>query len=251
MLKIFIGFDERQRVSFTTLSASIYEHSSEPISITPLVLRTLPITRRGLTPFTFSRFLVPWLCGFEGRAVFLDADMLLVSDIHDAAREIEPGHAVAVVKSIAKFEQTSFMVFDCEHPANKSLTPEYIQNTADNLHGLAWLDEEHIGSLSSKWNQLVGYQQVEPSTGNLHYTMGVPAYPETSTCPQGEYWKAQLQLATSSVPWVQIMGDSVHAIEIDGVKFPKYVWDIENNTPVDEHLELLQKLIAEQTEKTK
>ena len=119
----FIGFDERQRVSFTTLSASIYEHSSEPISITPLVLRTLPITRRGLTPFTFSRFLVPWLCGFEGKAVFLDADMLLVSDIHEAAREIEPGHAVAVVKSIAKFEQTSFMVFDCEHPANKSLTP--------------------------------------------------------------------------------------------------------------------------------
>ena len=97
----------------------------------------------------------------------------------------------------------------------------------------------------------MGYQQVEPSAGNLHYTMGVPAYPETSTCPHGEYWKAQLQLATSSVPWVQIMGDSVHAIEIDGVKFPKYVWDIQNNTPVDEHLALLQKLIAEQAEKAK
>ena len=60
MISVFIGFDERQRVSFTTLASSIYELSSAPVSVSPLVLRTLPISRRGLTPFTFSRFLVPW-----------------------------------------------------------------------------------------------------------------------------------------------------------------------------------------------
>ena len=81
MLKVFVGFDERQRVSFTTLATSIFETASRPVSITPLVLHTLPISRRGLTPFTFSRFLVPWLCNFEGAAVFMDADMLLASDI--------------------------------------------------------------------------------------------------------------------------------------------------------------------------
>ena len=61
MINVFIGFDERQRVSFTTLASSIYELSSAPVSVSPLVLRTLPISRRGLTPFTFSRFLVPGL----------------------------------------------------------------------------------------------------------------------------------------------------------------------------------------------
>ena len=51
MLKIFIGFDERQILSFTTLVASVYEAASKPVAISPLVLETLPITRRGLTPF--------------------------------------------------------------------------------------------------------------------------------------------------------------------------------------------------------
>ena len=48
MLKIFVGFDERQRVSFTTLATSIFETASRPVSVSPLVLETLPITRRGL-----------------------------------------------------------------------------------------------------------------------------------------------------------------------------------------------------------
>ena len=41
MLKIFVGFDERQRVSFTTLATSIFETASRPVSVSPLVLRHL------------------------------------------------------------------------------------------------------------------------------------------------------------------------------------------------------------------
>ena len=78
VFKIFIGYDERQAVSYTTLQHSILETASSPISVTPLILSTLPITRRVLTPFTFSRFLVPWLCNYQGHALFLDADMFLV-----------------------------------------------------------------------------------------------------------------------------------------------------------------------------
>ena len=245
MLHIFIGFDERQRVSFTTLAASIYELSSKPVAISPLILRTLPITRRGLTPFTFSRFLVPWLCGFQGKAVFLDADMLLLTDINEVVEEVGDQHAIGVVTDIAKFEQTSFTVFNCSHPSNKILTPEFIQTTDTNLHSIDWLDDSDICSLDPKWNQLIGYQEINPSSGNLHYTMGIPAYPETSTCPHAEFWSAQLQLATSSAPWEEIMGSSVHALDIDGVKFPKYVWDLENNKPKAEHLDLIKRLISQ------
>ena len=243
MLNVFIGFDERQRVSYTTLAASIYETSSSPVSITPLILRTLPITRRGLTPFTFSRFLVPWLCNFQGTAVFMDADMLLVSDINEVTEKMSAEHAVGVVKSIAKFEQTSFMVFNCQHESHKILTPEYIQETSDELHGLSWVDKANILDLDPKWNQLIGYQPTDSSSGNLHYTMGIPAYEETATCDHRDLWEAQLKSATSSVPWVDIMGQSVHAIDIDGVKFPKYVWNLEKNIPVPEHLEFIKQLL--------
>lgn len=247
MIKVFIGFDERQRVSFTTLASSIYELSSRPVSITPLILRTLPITRRGLTPFTFSRFLVPWLSNFEGQAIFMDADMLLTSDINEVTESLSNSHAVGVVRDIAKFEQSSFMVFNCSHEANKILTPEYIENRENNLLGLEWLSEKEIASLDSKWNQLIGYQDVSPDTGCLHYTMGIPAYAETSTCEYREYWSAQLNLATSSSPWVDIMGTSVHAIDVNGTKLPRYVWDFETNQLKEEHKELVMNFIKGRT----
>jgi len=63
-LRIFIGYDHRQAVAYNVLQFSLFRRSSRPLSISPLVLPTLPMTRQGLTPFTFSRFLVPWLCDF-------------------------------------------------------------------------------------------------------------------------------------------------------------------------------------------
>ena len=72
-LKIYIGYDSRQLVSYTVLQHSIIKRSKSNISISPLVLDNLPIKRHGLTPFTFSRYLLPWLNKYEGWAIFLDA----------------------------------------------------------------------------------------------------------------------------------------------------------------------------------
>ena len=244
MLKIFIGFDERQRVSFTTLATSIFETASRPVSVSPLVLHTLPITRRGLTPFTFSRFLVPWLCDFQGSAIFMDADMLLASDITELEALISDDVAVSVVRSLEVYEQTSFMLLNCAHPSHKKLTPEFIQETDMGLHALKWVAPEEIGSLDPKWNQLVGYQEVDLSQGNIHYTMGIPAFPETSTSPGAELWLKNAKLGMSAIPWDEIMGESVHSIDIEGVRMPKYVWDFEKKHPKPEHLELVKKLVV-------
>jgi hypothetical protein len=242
-LKIFVGFDERQRVSFTTLATSIFETASRPVSVSPLVLNTLPITRRGLTPFTFSRFLVPWLCDFQGPAIFMDADMLLASDITELEDLISDDVAVSVVRSLETYEQTSFMLLNCAHPSHRKLTPEFIQETSIGLLALEWVEKNEIGSLDPKWNQLVGYQDVDLTQGNIHYTMGIPAFPETSTSPGAELWLKNAQLGMSARPWAEIMGPSVHAIDIDGVMLPRYVWDFEKKNPKPEHLELVKKLV--------
>ena len=249
MLKVFVGFDERQRVSFTTLATSIYETASRPVMVSPLVLRTLPITRRGLTPFTFSRFLVPWLCDFQGAAIFMDADMLLASDITELERQIDETTAVSVVRSLDLYEQTSFMLLNCAHPSHRKLTPEFIQETDINLHGLQWVSESEIGALDPKWNQLIGYQDVDLTQGNIHYTMGIPAFPETATSPGAELWRKNAQLGMSAVPWAEIMGQSVHAINVEGVRMPKYVWDFDKNQPKPEHFELVKKLVIESKKK--
>ena len=121
-MKIFIGYDGRQPISYTVLQSSIIRRTSEPVSIAPLVLKTLPIKRQGLTPFTFSRFLVPHLCHYEGWALFLDIDILLLDDISKLFRLADDKYAIMVSKNEHKFEWASVMLFNCGHPANKSLT---------------------------------------------------------------------------------------------------------------------------------
>jgi len=244
VFRVFIGYDDRQAVSYTALQHSILETASQPVSVTPLILSTLPITRRGLTPFTFSRFLVPWLCNYEGHALFLDADMFLVSDICEMTQYFNDDHAISVVRSIAQFEQSSVMLFNNAHPKNAQLTPDFIQHTADNLHGLCWLEQGEIGEMDSKWNQLVGYQECRGTSGNLHFTMGVPAFPETSTSEFGQIWTDCAKRAIGvTKSWGEIMGPSVHSVQINGHHFPKYVWDQDQNTVVPAHQLLVGEIL--------
>ena len=252
MQKVFIGYDPRQPVSYNVLQHSIIIRTEYPVSITPLVLETLPITRKGLTPFTWSRFLVPYLCDFKGLAVFMDADILvqadikelldIVSDLRDTNGRIP---AVSVAKNKARFEWASVMVFNCEHPDNTVLTPDFIQITDKGLHGIAWTDS--IGDIPDEWNHLVGYDElrqvrVQHSVGDkdevaqstelspgmshaklIHFTQGVPAWPITADCEYAEHWDLDKQFMNSAQDWEKLMGHSVHSAKLsDGKVVPKY-----------------------------
>ena len=84
LLRIFIGIDKRQPVAYHVLCSSIQRRCSRPVSFTPLIIDQLPIDRVGLTDFTFARYLVPYLCNYEGKALFIDSDILLNSDINNS-----------------------------------------------------------------------------------------------------------------------------------------------------------------------
>ena len=73
------------------------------------MIQQLPLKRMGLTPFTYSRFLVPQLCNYEGWALFLDLDMLVQGDIAELFDLADESQAVMVVKSNARFEWASVM----------------------------------------------------------------------------------------------------------------------------------------------
>lgn len=209
MLKVFIGYDPRQAVAFNVLAHSVMSRASQPVQIIRLQLNQLPIKRRGLTEFTYSRFLVPYLCGFEpGFSVFLDADMLCLGDINQLPPALlEPrGDAVYVVKNERRFEWPSMMVFNnhmCE-----ALTPESVENPANNLYDLAWA--QSIGERPAEWNHLVGYDQPNPNAKLIHFTMGIPCWPETKGCEFSEHWHKELKSANSTVSFESLMGKSVH-----------------------------------------
>ena len=41
MIKVFIGYDTKEKAAFTTLSHSIIQNSTKPVSITPIALSNL------------------------------------------------------------------------------------------------------------------------------------------------------------------------------------------------------------------
>lgn len=210
MIRIFIGYDPRQPVAFHVAAHSIMRRASTPVSITPLVLSQLPITRRGLTEFTYSRFLVPYLCGFNGRAIFVDSDMLCRGDIAEIAHLNLDAAAVAVVWHEQVFERPSVMVFD--NTRCSVLTPEYVDTKSHQLFDLAWTHRaSNIAALPPEWNHLVGYDAPNPDAKMVHFTKGVPCWPETSTCEFAAEWRAELLHLASTVSYQALMGTSVHA----------------------------------------
>jgi len=150
-LRVFIGYDPRQPIAYNVLQHSIIRHASRPVSITPLVLAQLPIKRRGLTEFTYSRFLVPWLCGYEGYALFLDADMVVKGDIAEVFQEFDAEVAMQIHQ--AQFEWASAMLFN--NARCKILTPEYIDERKHVMFDFLWAHQ--IAHLPEEWNKLIGY----------------------------------------------------------------------------------------------
>jgi hypothetical protein len=234
MLRIFIGYDPRQAVTYNVCQHSLLIRAKQPVAIIPLIIETLPIKRQGLTPFTWSRFLVPYLSKFEGMSIFIDADIILLDDINELINSVvqlkidNQIPAVSVVKSKHRFEWASVMVFNCSHPDNLKLSPEFVETTNENLHSISWTNS--IGSIESSWNYLVGYDGPISHDLNevqkvklVHYTQGVPAWAETQDCEFSEEWKKELMYINSSIEWVDLMGKSIHAATLeDGTKIPKY-----------------------------
>lgn len=220
MNRIFIGYDHRQPISYNVLQSSIIRRTTKPVSISPLILRTLPITRQGLTPFTFSRFMVPYLCNYEGWALFLDIDMLVLGDISELFDLADDKYSAMVSKNEHKFEWASAILFNCSKC--KVLTPEYVQK-ANNLHSINWLSEHQIGDIPREWNHLVGYDKPRPDAKLAHYTQGIPAFQETETSEYAKEWREELQFCNSTIPWLNLMGNSVHATKnSDGKIVPKF-----------------------------
>lgn len=219
VLNVFIGFDPRQAISYNVLQSSIIKRSSKPVAINPLVIEQLPITRQGLTPFTYTRFLVPYISGYKGWSLFLDADILLVDDIAKLFEYKDESKDIIVSKHSKRFEWASVMLFNNERC--KILTPEYIEQATD-LHRIGWTSDENIGSFPGTWNHLVGYDVPNNDVSLIHYTQGVPAFEETQDCEHAAIWRREHQEMNSTIPWVDLMGRSVHAAALNGKLVPKY-----------------------------
>ena len=216
-IPIYIGFDQAESVTFHTLAHSILSRASVPVSIIPIKrslfkeFHTRKLDPKQSNEFSFTRFLVRFLNGYEGHAIFMDCDMLVLDDIKKLWDLRSPDKDVQVVKhdyvprdeikylgttqyKYPRKNWSSMMIFNCEYCT--TLTPEYVNNASGlELHQFKWT--ENIGELPKDWNHLVSEYPPNPNAKLVHYTVGGPYFREYQNCEFAEEWFNERLLMTS------------------------------------------------------
>ncbi len=210
IIKMVVGFDQRESVAYHTFVQSIIEKSSLPVSFTPLSINTLKgyeeKHEERSNDFVYSRFLTPYLNNFEGWAIFADGDMICQADIKELWDLRDETKAVQVVKhdyktkankkylgnkneNYPKKNWSSLILWNCSHPKNKDLTPHFVANQSGKyLHRFFWLEDDDIGELNPLWNWLAIEYPKNENAKIIHYTLGTPCFKDYKETDSSEIW---------------------------------------------------------------
>lgn len=179
-VRIFVAATPAEWLPMRVLEYSIREHSTLPIELSAIYShgREIPQPKapenRARTPFSFQRFLIPELCHFTGRAIYLDADMQVFKDIAGLWDHPLEGNHLQTVSSASdgRRSQFSVMLLDC---ARLDWKVEDIVARLDDgsldyktlMFDMKVAREVGYG-IPLKWNSLEAY--IPGQTALLHYT---------------------------------------------------------------------------------
>ena len=204
--QIFIGYDPSQQIAYDVLKFSLEKHATEPIEVHAIDADKLtdfnrPVDPLASTPFTYTRFLVPYLCNYQGLGLFMDSDMLALGDISELFHLPMDGLALRVrqhdynptdtVKMGGKTQTqyprknwSSLMLMN--NPELKVWTKEAVETQSGAwLHRFEPIPDEKIGDISEEWNVL---DHMTGPTKLLHYTSGGPWLPGCEDADHADLW---------------------------------------------------------------
>jgi hypothetical protein len=218
LIRVFVGTDRSQLLAVSVLEHSIRRHTGRPTQVCPLIDLDLPepvdVRQGSRTNFSFARFAIPELAGYDGKAVYLDADMLVFRDIGElwdipfdgatvVIQEEIPEHAVSHQKAGApakRVKQCSVMLIDCAraawdvHEIVSGLDGRYTYEEL--MYELCILPEQEVRyAVPFAWNSL---EHHDPDTRLIHYT-DMDTQPWVS--PQnrhGRLWMEEVRLMLRS-----------------------------------------------------
>jgi len=227
-IRVFVGSDRTQDLAVKVLEYSIRRHTDSEVvvtSMTPVRLPEPDDPRQGSrTLFSFTRFAIPRLCGYQGQAIYMDADMQVFKDIRGLANIPFDGKRVIVQEELPeehqptegqfgaparRVKQSSVMLLDCERldwvPEDiiGRLGKEY--SYEDLLYHLCILDEADVGyRVPFVWNSLETY--VAGETCLIHYTDMIVQPWVSARNPNGWVWLNEVKgmLSGGALAWHEI-----------------------------------------------
>jgi lipopolysaccharide biosynthesis glycosyltransferase len=216
-IPVFVGYDPREAIAYHVCVNSIIRNASAPVAIIPVALNLFTDYEEthgdNSNHFVYTRFLVPYLMDFKGRAIFIDGDMVVRGDIIELYESLKTAHDVAVVKHDYKTRMpvkymgapnedyprknwSSVIVWDCQSYPNRRLTPDFVQKQPGSfLHRFSWIDNDRIQALPPEWNWLPDELGENTEAKLLHYTLGTPCFHEFADTIQAAEWHSEHGLA--------------------------------------------------------
>ena len=179
-IRVFVAATPSEWLAMRVLEFSIRKTASLPVEFSALYTfdRPIPMPQAKKnwprTPFSFHRFLIPELCEYQGKAIYLDADMLVFRDIAELWNQPLDFCDLQTVQETKKGlpSQFSVMLLDC---TRLSWSIETIISALDSgeleysslMHNMCIV--ENIGwDIPPEWNSLERYES--QVTALLHYT---------------------------------------------------------------------------------
>jgi len=85
---------------------------------------------------------------------------------------------------------SSVILWNCAHPKNKILTPDFIQGQPGSfLHRFSWLSDDLIGELPPEWNWLAIEYPENIDAKLIHYTLGTPCFKDYANESMSDKWQ--------------------------------------------------------------
>jgi hypothetical protein len=170
------------------------------------------------TDHAIARFFVPWLCEYQGWALFVDGDVLCRRSIDELFACADDRYAVMCVQHppldatglkktgdkqtiYQRKNWSSVMLLNCAHAYNIGLTLDVLNSwTGRDLHGFKWLPDALVGPLDRCWNWLANVSLPMENPALVHYTEGTPSIPGHETDPFAREWFSYAQKAGYDIP---------------------------------------------------
>ncbi len=179
-IRIFIGTEPAQWLATEVLKRSILTRTKAKVEFEDLIGIDLGLRLKMYTGFSFYRFAIPEKCGYKGRGIYLDADMVVLGDIADLnSMEMNDYPALARIRD-PQTAFTSVMLMDCDKLKHWKIK-EWVALINAGLTsypgcmsgGPSGMNHGDFGPLPEVWNHFDHY---DDTTQLIHYT-NVPTQP--------------------------------------------------------------------------
>lgn len=188
-IKVFVGCDPNNcdLEQMMVLDYSIHKHTKLPVEIVWMQLSRDPNsywysnpetgegwnTTKWSTPFSGFRWAIPEYCGYVGRAIYMDADVVILDDLAKLWQHPIEGKSVVAAKTSADMTRLCTSLWDCDKAAKVIPSVDQLKNNIDGHKEMMKLFKKNkklIQPYQNSYNCVDGENLVIKDIKILHYS---------------------------------------------------------------------------------